>query len=73
MQCGDHPPAHFNAVYGDARASIDIEGLVVIKGSLPPRALGLVVEWASRHQDELRDAWSRAERLEAPGKIAPLE
>ena len=29
--------------------------------------------WASRHQDELRDAWSRSERLEAPGKIAPLE
>ena len=29
MQCGDHPPPHFHAVYGDARASIDIEGLVV--------------------------------------------
>ena len=73
MQCGDHPPPHFHAVYGDARASIDIERLVVIKGSLPPRALGLVVEWASRYQDELRNAWSRAERLEVPGKIAPLE
>ena len=73
MQCGDHAPPHFHAVYGEHRASIDIEGLVVIKGRLPPRALGLVVEWASRHQQELRDAWAQAERLEPPGKIAPLE
>ena len=31
MQCGDHSPPHFHAVYGDARASIDIERLVVIE------------------------------------------
>jgi len=32
MQCGDHAPPHFHAVYGEHRANIDIEGLVVIKG-----------------------------------------
>lgn len=73
MQCGDHPPPHFRAVYGNARASTDIESLVVIKGWLPPRALGLVVEWASLRREELRKAWSHAERLDPPGKIAPLE
>jgi len=38
---------HFHARYGDDEASIDIEDLAVIAGRIPPRALRLVVEWAS--------------------------
>lgn len=45
----------------------------MIRGSLPNQARRLVFEWASVHQDELREAWRRARRLEPPGKIAPLE
>jgi len=30
---------------------------VIIAGDLPPRALGMVVEWASQHQDELKELW----------------
>jgi len=44
----------------------------VIAGTLPPRAMGLVVEWASLHQPELKGAWERARNLETPDKIAPL-
>jgi hypothetical protein len=45
MYFGDHPPSHFHMEYGEHRAVMDIRTLVVIRGRLPPRALGLVVEW----------------------------
>ncbi len=37
------------------------------------RFYGLVIEWATLHQDELRAAFHKAKALEAPGKIAPLD
>jgi hypothetical protein len=36
----------------------------VVSSRLPPRALWLVAEWAVLHQDELRQAWARAKKLE---------
>jgi hypothetical protein len=69
---GDHPPPHFHARYSGGVAKIDIENLTVIEGGLPARALGLVVEWATLHQQELREAFDRAANLQPPGKINPL-
>jgi hypothetical protein len=68
----DHPPPHFHATYGEHEALVRIEPLGVIAGTLPPRAMGLVIEWASLHQPELKGAWERARNLETPDKIAPL-
>jgi hypothetical protein len=31
-----------------------------------------VAEWASLHQEELRQAWQKAKRLEPAGKVDPL-
>lgn len=73
MNFGDHPPPHFHVEYGGARALFEIDSLTTLRGRLPPRARGLVVEWAALHQVELREAWSRASRLESPGKIPPLD
>ena len=73
MYFGDHPPSHFHATYGSSKAVVDIESLSFIEGQLPPRARGLVIEWASIHQDALRQAFRKAEVLEAPGKIPPLD
>lgn len=73
MYWGDHDPPHFHARYSGHKASITIEGLSPLAGSLPPRALGLVMEWAALHQDELRTAWERAAKHQPPGSIAPLE
>ena len=69
----DHAPPHFHASYGQEEAVVGIDSLAVLRGRLPHRAFGLVVEWASLHQEELRQAWIRAKRLESPGKIAPLD
>ncbi len=49
MFFGDHLPPHFHAEYGEFKAQVDIQLLVIIAGDLPPRALGMVVEWASQH------------------------
>ena len=68
----DHPPPHFHAEYGDDEALIAIGTLAVISGRLPGRALGLVVEWASLHQDELSRLWSKAQNKERLDKITPL-
>jgi hypothetical protein len=73
MYWGDHGPPHFHARYSGEKASIGIDDLSVLAGKLSPRALGLVMEWAALHQDELRTAWDKAKKNEAPGAIAPLE
>jgi hypothetical protein len=71
MYWGDHGPPHFHARYSGQKASIAIEDLSLIAGSLSPRALGLVMEWAA-HQQELRLAWQKATKKESPGTIPPL-
>ena len=73
MYFNDHAPPHFHAFYGEYQVVVDIESLAVLGGHFPPRAQGLVVEWASLRQEELREAWNRAKRLEPPGTIDSLE
>lgn len=73
MYYNDHAPPHFHARYGAQKAVIDIETLVIIEGALSPRALGMVMEWATLHRDELREDWRLARRHEALKTIAPLE
>ncbi len=68
----DHNPPHFHAVYGDYEALIDIQKNEIISGTLPPRVLGLVVEWTALHQDELMNNWERSKNGEELLKIEPL-
>jgi len=73
MFYNDHPPPHFHARYGEHQVLIGIEDLAILHGSLPPRALGLVTEWAALHKAELLENWDLA-RAQAPLKnIEPLE
>jgi hypothetical protein len=73
MFVNDHNPPHFHAFYGEHEALIEIKGLSVFAGSLPPRVLGLVVEWATLHQKELADDWSHAQSHRPLAKIEPLQ
>jgi len=68
----DHNPPHFHVIYGDDEALIEINGLRVFAGRLPPRALGLAIEWAMLHQQELLADWERAHSQQALLKIEPL-
>ena len=72
MYYDEHNPPHFHARYGKDRAAVEIATLRVLEGKLPARALGLVVEWASEHQDELTANWEAARHDAPPARIAPL-
>ena len=69
---GDHLPPHFHARYGGSTAKFEIDSLALLEGKLPARATGLVTEWATLHQTELREAFDRAANMQPPGKIDPL-
>ena len=73
MYYNDHPPPHFHVRYGGQRALVGIESLTLLEGRLSPRVLGLVVEWASMHQEELLADWEHARRQEPLEPIVPLE
>jgi len=60
MYWNDHNPPHFHARYGEWTAEIDIQTLALLQGSLPPRAMAMTIEWALKHQEELRTQWERA-------------
>ena len=68
----DHPPPHFHAQYAEHVAQIELGTWRVLSGSLPPRALRLVREWAALHPDELTENWERAQALEPLVAIDPL-
>ena len=61
MYFDEHNPPHFHVQYNDYRASMDINSLNIIAGSLPARVRGLVAEWAELHRDELLNMWVRKE------------
>lgn len=56
----DHPVAHFHAYHAGRRASVSADG-VVLAGSMEPRALGFVQEWASLRRDEIVANWDMPE------------
>jgi len=73
MYYREHLPPHFHAIYGDDEALIMIDNLSVLSGRLPPRVMGMVMEWASLHQEELRHVWEQAKSHKPLDKIEPLK
>ena len=69
----DHNPPHFHAEYGGEKVLIDIRNLSVFAGRLSPRAMGLVNEWATLHQQELMADWEKARAHEELKEITPLK
>lgn len=72
MYFNDHNPAHFHVKYNEHRASVSIDNFAVIDGYLPPRVLGLVIEWAEIHKNELSDNWNNLQKTGNYDKIQPL-
>ena len=73
MFFSEHNPPHFHARYGKHKAAIRIDDFTLSEGTLPPRVLGLVVEWAAKHKEELIEDWERARNEQTLNKIEPLE
>ena len=73
MYFNDHAPAHFHATYGEHEAVYTIDTLEIMRGRLPRRAHGMVVEWATLHRKELRENWEKARQMVPMQKIDPLD
>ena len=75
MYFGDHVPPHFHAYYGEYAAQIRIDDFGVESVYLPPKAIGLVVEWASLHKAELFVNWNNLSEKGSgiSEKIEPLK
>jgi hypothetical protein len=58
--------------YNDYRALISINDLAMLEGKLPPRILGLVIEWAELHKKELLEDWNMVKETGKWFKIEPL-
>jgi hypothetical protein len=52
--------------------SVGIRPIVVLAGAIRARALGMVLEWASQHQDELETAWHTVMAGDEPEQIEGL-
>lgn len=73
MYFNDHAPPHFHATYGEHEAVYTIETMEILRGQLPRRAHGMVVEWATLHRAALRDNWLKARQMVPLERIEPLE
>jgi hypothetical protein len=73
MYFDDHPPPHFHVYYSGDAAKIDINTLEVIEGELRRRTLGLVLEWAAQHREELLENWRLAQAHQPLNPVGPLE
>jgi hypothetical protein len=72
MYWNDHPPPHFHVRYSEWRATVGIQTLEILTGSLPRNAQRLTLEWATEHQAELLENWRLCEQKARPSTIAPL-
>jgi hypothetical protein len=73
MYYRDHGVPHFHALYAGQEAVIAIEGLRLLEGRLPRRALALVRTWGGLHRVELERDWALARANRPLRRIAPLE
>ncbi len=69
----DHPPPHFEAVYGEHEANVAIATSEVIAGRLPATAARLVKQWTLAHRAELQANWEHARAKLPLERIAGLD
>ena len=73
MFTDDHNPPHFHAYYNEYEILVDIENFRIIAGEFPPKALGLVIEWAAIYKSELIQNWELTRCRKHTFKIEPLQ
>lgn len=72
MYYEEHGRPHFHARYAEHDASIAIDNLDILQGSLPHKRLALVREWARLRRKELEANWERARKEQPLLTIEPL-
>lgn len=62
----EHNPPHIHAVYGEHNAMFSIEGMELIEGDLPTRAVKMIQEWGLEHTAELQEMWDTKKLIKLP-------
>jgi uncharacterized protein DUF4160 len=65
----EHPPPHFHAVFAEFKAQIGIQPARVLKGTLPPAKLGVVLSWTEQRTEVLLNTWYTVLAKRKPEKI----
>jgi len=65
----EHPPPHFHAVFAEYQAQISIESPRLLRGSLPPAKLALVLSWAEPRKEVLLNTWYTVLAKRKPEKV----
>ena len=73
MYYKEHGVPHFHAKYSGQTGVFSIPDLRLIEGQLPRRVIGLVLEWAFEHREELMEDWELAKAKKPLQAISPLE
>ena len=62
----EHNPPHIHVIYQGTEAIYSVREPCRLRGALPTRLDGMVVDWAEQHQEELLDMWEhqRFHRIE---------
>ncbi len=73
MYYKEHGIPHFHAKYTGETGVFSIADLKLIEGHLPKRVVGLVLEWAFEHRDDLLADWELARTKKPLQLIPPLD
>lgn len=65
----EHHEPHFHAEYAEHEVVFRIPDFVVLTGSLPPKKLKLILEWAILRKAQLQSCWDKAVVGLNPGTI----
>ena len=62
----EHNPPHIHVLYGEYMGVIDIRTNKMLQGDLPDKALKIVQEWTSIHQQALLKMWETQDIKQLP-------
>ena len=66
----EHRPPHFQAVFAEFVAQIQIAQPVVFRGSLPAPKLKTVLSWVGQNCEGLMDAWVALQAGRKPRRLS---
>ena len=73
MYFDDHNPPHFHAIYASEEILVSIDPIEILEGKMKRRAVSMVIEWTTVHQQELKRNWELLHGDGSAEKIEPLD
>ncbi len=65
----EHNPPHFHVRFGEFKAVMELENMIITEGSLPKNIEKIVMKWAIENKKELWENWNLAQNMEELKKI----